>query len=140
MAEYKFDAARVRDTMVEQIRLLSQKIGFKKAVLGISGGKDSTVTAALLARALGKENVYGVMIPDGVQSDINDSERVCEALGIRKKTVNIGAIHSALTEVIRDGLDVIGQIPKGEALERGMSGKHRRGQDRRFQSGGGNDR
>ena len=111
MAEYKFDAARVRDTMVEQIRLLSQKIGFKKAVLGISGGKDSTVTAALLARALGKENVYGVMIPDGVQSDINDSERVCEALGIRKKTVNIGAMHRALLDNVAEDDRGDGEFP-----------------------------
>ena len=68
-------------------------------VLGISGGKDSTVTAALCARALGKENVFGVMLPDGTQKDLNDSLRVCEALGIQKRIVNIGAIHDALRAV-----------------------------------------
>ena len=60
------------------------------AVLGISGGKDSCVTAALLARALGKDRVVGVMMPDGVQSDIADSKAVVDFLGIRNFTVNIG--------------------------------------------------
>ena len=101
MAEYRFDAVRVRDAMVEEIKLCSQKMGFRRVVIGISGGKDSTVTAALCARALGAENVYGVMLPDGEQKDIGDSVRVCEALGIRKKTVNIGAMHAALLSAIK---------------------------------------
>ena len=68
-------------------------------ILGISGGKDSAVTAALCARALGRQNVYGVMMPDGEQNDIRDSEEICEALGIRRRKVNIGAIHDLLKEV-----------------------------------------
>ena len=44
-----------------------------KAVIGISGGKDSTVAAALLVRALGAENVIGVLMPQGEQSDIDDA-------------------------------------------------------------------
>ena len=99
MAEYRFDAAKARDRMVEEIRKLAAQQGFSKVVIGISGGKDSTVTAALCARALGKENVYGVMLPDGEQKDISDSRKVCEALGIRRRTVNIGAIHAALKAV-----------------------------------------
>ena len=99
MAEYRFDAAKARDRMVEEIRKLAEQQGFSKVVIGISGGKDSTVTAALCARALGKENVYGVMLPDGEQKDISDSRKVCEALGIRRRTVNIGAIHAALKAV-----------------------------------------
>ena len=96
MAEYQFDAAAVRDRMVEEIKKLASQQGFSKVVIGISGGKDSTVTAALCARALGKENVYGVMLPDGEQKDISDSIRVCEALGIRQRTINIGPMHEAL--------------------------------------------
>lgn len=91
-----FDAAKARDTLVREIRKFAREQGFERVALGISGGKDSTVTAALCARALGKENVYGVMMPDGEQKDLDDSRRVCEALGIRKKTVNIGAMHRAL--------------------------------------------
>ncbi len=72
------------------------------AVLGISGGKDSCVTAALLARALGKDRVVGVMMPDGVQSDINDSKAVVEFLGIRNFTVNIGETTKALKKALED--------------------------------------
>ena len=99
MSEYHFDAAAARDRMVEGIKKLAAQQGFSKVVIGISGGKDSTVTAALCARALGKENVYGVMLPDGEQKDISDSIRVCEALGIQRRTINIGPMHEALRAV-----------------------------------------
>jgi len=99
MMEYTFDAPRMRDRLVEMVRDVAKKQGFDKVVLGVSGGKDSTVVAAICARALGRENVYGVMLPDGVQADIADSRRVCDALGIQKRTVNIGPIHEALKSV-----------------------------------------
>ncbi|MBQ3761064.1 MAG: NAD(+) synthase [Clostridia bacterium] len=102
MKEYTFDAVKVRDALISEIRRFSERLGFKKVVIGISGGKDSTVTAALCARALGKENVYGVMIPDGTQKDIGDSKRVVEALGIPYKTVNIGRMHSALLGAVEE--------------------------------------
>ena len=96
MEAYRFDPEAVRDRLVELIRETAAAQGFSRVVVGVSGGKDSTVTAALCARALGKENVYGVMLPDGEQKDISDSRAVCDALGIRQRTVNIGAIHQAL--------------------------------------------
>ena len=96
----QFDAAAVRDRLVAAIRKMAGTQGFTKVVLGISGGKDSTVTAALCARALGRDNVYGVMMPDSVQTDIEDSRQVCRALGIRTKTVNIGPMHEALLQGI----------------------------------------
>ena len=96
MTDYHFDAVQARDNLVAAIRALAKAQGFNKVVLGISGGKDSTVCAALCARALGAENVYGVMLPDGVQKDISDSEKVCAALGIQKRVVNIGPMHEAL--------------------------------------------
>ena len=96
MPEYHFDAIKTRDRLVRLIRNTARRQGFSRVVVGISGGKDSTVTAALCARALGRENVYGVMLPDGEQKDIRDSITICEAIGIRKKTVNIGAMHDAL--------------------------------------------
>ncbi|MBR0463625.1 MAG: NAD(+) synthase [Clostridia bacterium] len=99
MSAYQFDAVQARDGLVKAIRTLSEKQGFSRVVLGISGGKDSTVVAALCARALGADNVYGVMLPDGVQADLDDSKRVCEALGIQKRVVNIGGLHEALNRV-----------------------------------------
>ena len=99
MTTYQFDPAKIRDRLVELIRETAERQGFSRVVIGISGGKDSTVTAALCARALGRENVYGVMLPDGEQKDIRDSRKVCEALGIRYRTANIGAMHEALRAV-----------------------------------------
>lgn len=99
MNVYTFNAEAARDGLVAAIREIAQRQGFSRVVLGISGGKDSTVAAALCARALGADNVYGVMMPDGVQKDISDSQRVCQALHINQRTVNIGAMHDALRAV-----------------------------------------
>lgn len=80
--EYKFDVAKVTDNLVNWIREWFEKNGKGcKAVLGMSGGKDSTVTAALLARALGSNNVVGVMMPDLGQG-LNDADEICKYLGI----------------------------------------------------------
>ena len=68
------------------------------AVIGISGGKDSTVAAALLCRALGPHRVVAVMMPDGVQNDIDDSYEVCDMLGIpseNRYVINIESITDA---------------------------------------------
>ena len=61
-----------------------------KAIIGISGGKDSTIAAALLVRVLGPDRVIGVMMPQGEQKDIADAIEVCKFLGIQNYTVNIG--------------------------------------------------
>lgn len=66
-----------------------------KAVLGISGGKDSTVVAAILKNVLGAENVIGLMMPNGVQTDIDDSKRVIDLLGIKSELINIDAMYKA---------------------------------------------
>lgn len=87
-----FDAEKKLDELIVEIRGWFQKNGPQAtAVLGISGGKDSTVAAAVLARALGKDRVLGVMMPCQFQKDIDDSKKVIEALGIRALEVNIGA-------------------------------------------------
>ena len=70
------------------------------AVLGISGGKDSTVCAALLTEALGPDRVIGVMMPNGVQADIEDSKKVIEFLGIKGVEVNIVNAYNALSNAI----------------------------------------
>ena len=93
---YTFNAPAERDRLVAALRALAEEQGFSRVVVGISGGKDSSVAAALCARAHGPENVYGIMLPDREQRDIADSRRVCEALGIHKRTLNIGAMHRSL--------------------------------------------
>ena len=74
------------------------------AVIGISGGKDSSITAALLAEALGKDRVVGVMMPNGVQSDISDSQEIVDLLGIKNVTVNIKDGFDGLSSAINNAL------------------------------------
>lgn len=75
-----------------------------KAVIGISGGKDSTVAAALCVEALGADRVVGVMMPQGNQSDIDDSKEVCDILGIIPLTINIGHTCTVLMDWIAGSL------------------------------------
>ncbi len=91
------DVEKTVNELIEWIKQYFEKNGKGcSAVLGISGGKDSSVTAALLAKALGTDRVVGVMMPDGVQSDISDSIQLVEFLGIKNLTVNIGETTTAL--------------------------------------------
>ena len=87
------------------------------AVIGISGGKDSSVAAALLVEALGKERVVGVLMPNGVQSDIADSKEIVGLLGIPHVTVNIAAGFEGLSGAINSALEG-GAIPGTTALSR----------------------
>lgn len=73
-----------------------------KAVIGISGGKDSTIAAALLVRALGADRVIGVMMPESVQTDIDDSRKVCEILGIKSFEIDIGPACEKLYKNFQD--------------------------------------
>lgn len=78
----------------------------KTAVIGISGGKDSSTVAALAVAAYGRENVYGVLMPDGVQPDIDYSNGLVEVLGIPHCTFNIhDATSGILNEMERVGLE-----------------------------------
>lgn len=71
-----------------------------KAIIGISGGKDSTIAAALLVRALGADRVIGVMMPEGTQKDIEDSLNVCELLGIKSYKLDILGTTEALYKAL----------------------------------------
>lgn len=73
------------------------------AVVGISGGKDSTVVAALCKAALGADRVIGVLMPNGLQGDIQDSYMVCELLGISHFEINIGDTYNAIRQSIFAG-------------------------------------
>ena len=104
-----FNAKEVKDQVVQWIRDWFEVNGKGcNAVLGVSGGKDSSVVAALCAEALGKDRVIGVTMPNGVQKDISDSMRLIQHLGIRHCNVNIGdtykALMAAVEEQLRDSL------------------------------------
>lgn len=80
-----------------------------KAVIGISGGKDSSVAAAVCVKALGKERVLGVLMPKGVQADIDCSQLLVETLGIQHYTVNIGSTVDAFTKELESHMPMNNQ-------------------------------
>ena len=85
-----FDAVRVKNECVQWIRDFFAANGPDcNAVLGISGGKDSSVAAALCVEALGADRVIGVLMPCGEQADIDCSLKLVNHLGIRHYIVNI---------------------------------------------------
>ena len=93
-----FDAEKVKNECVQWIRDFFEENGKGcNAVIGISGGKDSSVVAALCAEALGKDRVVGVLMPNGVQHDIDMAELLVKHLGIRHYVVNI---HDAYEGVV----------------------------------------
>lgn len=90
-----FDAKEIKEDIVRWIRDWFDKNGNGcNAVVGISGGKDSTVVAALCCEALGKERVIGVLMPNGEQLDIDVSHAIVKHLGIKYYTINVGAMFS----------------------------------------------
>ncbi len=95
------DPLKTKNDIVEWIKNYFEENGPGcSAIVGISGGKDSSVTAALCAEALGKDKVVGVLMPNGVQSDIADSEELVRHRGIKTLTVNIEAAFSGLKSAI----------------------------------------
>lgn len=92
-----FDARKIKDGCVDWIRSFFQENGPDcNAVVGISGGKDSSVVAALCVEALGKERVLGVLMPCGEQHDIDMAYKLVKHLGIRHYEVNIKEAAEAL--------------------------------------------
>ncbi len=103
---YHFNAEETADRITAWIRDWFEANGKGcNAVVGISGGKDSSVTAALCVRALGKERVIGVLMPRGEQFDISYSYELCEFLGIEHHVVNVGPAVDAVLEGLKD-LDI----------------------------------
>lgn len=88
---------KLTDKLINWIR---ETVGDCTVVIGISGGKDSSVTAALCVKALGKDKVFGVLMPDGEQKDIDKSLELCEHLDIEFTTVNIGKVTEELREAL----------------------------------------
>ena len=98
-----FNAATEINRIVEWIRNWFEQNGpMADAVIGISGGKDSTIVAALLVKALGKDRVTGVLMPNGAQPDIIDSYRVVEILGIKSLTINIKDAYDGLIKQLNN--------------------------------------
>lgn len=92
--------------VVNWTKAILEKNRQKKVVIGISGGKDSSVVAAICAKAIGPENVIGVMMPNGEQKDIADSQSLIAHLGIKSTTVNIGNAFNDLCNAINLGVEL----------------------------------
>lgn len=93
-----FDAVKVKNDLIKWITewFLINGQGCN-AVIGISGGLDSTVVATLCVEALGKDRVFGVLMPNGVQRDICFADMVCDHLGIRRYEINIKDMYNDIT-------------------------------------------
>lgn len=98
-----FDARKAADATVSWVRDWFNKNGKGcNCIIGISGGKDSSVASAVCVKALGKERVIGVMMPNKDQADIDMAELLIDHLGIKSYMINIGTTFDALVKEIRD--------------------------------------
>ena len=97
-----FDAKEVKNKLVQWLKDWEKENASDcNFVLGISGGKDSTVVAALLKECFGADRVYGVLLPCGIQKDIDVSRKVVETLGIKSIELNIAdAVDEILANIV----------------------------------------
>lgn len=101
MTEYNFNPEQAFNTISDHWKKWATAHGVEKWVIGISGGKDSSVVAALAAKIFGADSVIGILMPNGEQSDLSDSEALCHHLGIYYYMVNIGTVYPALMQQVR---------------------------------------
>lgn len=105
-----FNAEIVKNECVQWIRDFFEKNGKGcNAVIGISGGKDSSIAAALCVEALGKDHVIGVLMPQGVQHDIDMAQLLVNHLGIRHYVVNIKEAVDSLLGSLPEELELTAQ-------------------------------
>lgn len=101
-----FNAKEQLPGLIEWMRQQMKNCGGKTAVVGISGGKDSSVIAALCVEAYGRENVVGVLMPNGIQPDIDYSNGLVDFLNIKHYVFNIhGGTSGILDEMAHVGID-----------------------------------
>ena len=95
--------ALIHDAIVTGIRDYFGKLGFKKAILGLSGGIDSAVTAVLAARALGQDNVRCLLMPSQFSSDhsVNDARELAENLGVQYDIIPIQPMYDSFMEALK---------------------------------------
>jgi len=102
-----FDALKIKNECVEWIRDFFEQNGKDcNAVVGISGGKDSSIVAALCVEALGKDRVIGVLMPQGVQGDIDMAYMLVNHLGIKHYEVNVKAAIDSLLSALPEELNL----------------------------------
>lgn len=107
-----FDPVKTKDELVAFIQDFFEKNGpDSPAVVAISGGKDSSVVAALCVEALGLDRVYGVLLPNGVQKDIDASKKLAAHLGLKHSIVNIKkSFDGAIDALTEQGIEITDQL------------------------------
>jgi len=108
---FTFDAKEMTEKVAQWIRDFFEENGPGcNAVLGISGGKDSSVAAALCVKALGRDRVIGVLMPNGEQSDIDCAKQLVDVLGIKHYVINIkDAFDGVINQLKLSGVEVSNQ-------------------------------
>lgn len=105
-----FNAEKTKNDVVKWIQEFFEQNGKGcNAVVGISGGKDSSVVAALCAEALGKERVIGVLMPNGVQADIDCAKLLVSHLGIKNYIINVKDAIDGMLNSLPANLDITAQ-------------------------------
>jgi NAD+ synthase (glutamine-hydrolysing) len=95
--------ALIHDALVMGVRNYFMKLGFKKAILGLSGGVDSAVTLVIAAEALGNENVHSLLLPSQYSSDhsIKDAEDLAKNLGSSYDIIPIKGLFEAFSKTLK---------------------------------------
>ncbi len=108
---YNFNPQETLARLIDWVRTYFEENALPetKAVIGISGGKDSSVAAAVCAKALGTDRVIGVLMPQGEQSDIGYSRLLVDTLGIKSYTINIGETVSAFMSELKKHIEPTNQ-------------------------------
>lgn len=108
---YKFDVEKTTAELTDWVKSYFEQTASPdtKAVLGISGGKDSSVAAAICVKALGKDRVIGVLMPKGEQADIDCSQLLVNTLEIENYTINIGDTVNSFTNELEKHLKLTNQ-------------------------------
>lgn len=105
------DIAKLTENCIQWIKDWFEENGPTcNAIIGISGGKDSTVVAKLCVEALGADRVIGVAMPDEGQS-LNDADKICEYLGIKFIVAPINGITSAVTQYSKHTTQAFQNVP-----------------------------
>ena len=108
---YNFNAQQTAEKLVNWLREYFDNNGQPiNAVVGCSGGKDSTVVLAALTKAIGPDRIYAILMPNGEQADIDDSYKICEYLGLKPHVCNIQDAYNGVVGSVSGEFEPTGQM------------------------------
>ena len=108
---YNFNAQQTAEKLVKWLKDYFDNNGQPiNAVVGCSGGKDSTVVLAALTKAIGPDRIYAILMPNGEQADIDDSYKICEYLGLKPHVCNIQDAYNGVVGSVSGEFEPTGQM------------------------------